>query len=234
MARSWRGEMAKWNEMDKGAHNGYQYYYFFSTSPTFVLCSILTSVHLKISDTSLSGHVVPSLWLSGVLSSEVDSLRPLPGLRQDHEDSNIDKHNRPFPSDTIVQEHLVVDHRNVQRGEHDKEHTRHREEQELVAPEVHRPRLQSLGHVEERPARVNQLPGEEEEDPRHGGVAGRAGAEDGVAGGRVGDVAVETQVSGLEAKDDESEGSEDAAGHDCPVDDHVDHEFGREDAILEL
>lgn len=133
-----------------------------------------------------------------------------------------------------MQEHLVVQHRNVQRGKHDKENTRHGEEQELVAPQMHRPRLEALGHVEQRPAGVDELPGEEKEDPRHGRVAGRASAEDGVAGWRVVDVAVEPQVAGFEAKDDEGEGSEDAAGHDGPVDDHVDHEFGSEDTIFEL
>ena len=80
-----------------------------------------------------------------------------------------------------MQKDNMVQSWNVQRRENDEENTSHCEEQELVTPKMLRPRLESLGHVKERPTEVDELPRKQEKDPSHGRVAGSSGAEDGVA-----------------------------------------------------
>lgn len=128
----------------------------------------------------------------------------------------------------------MVNHRNVQGAEHSEEDNRDGEEEELVAPEVGCPGLDAVGHVEQRAAKVDEFPREEEEYPRHGGVAGCAGAEHLVTLGGVRVVTVDAEVAAVEAEDDDGEGSDGAAGHDDAVDDHVEEEFGGKDAVFEL
>lgn len=123
---------------------------------------------------------------------------------------------------------------NVQDREDGEEYASDRPEQKLVAPEVARPRLEAVGHVEQRSAEIDQTPRKEKEDPGHGGEAGGAGAENGIAGLRVVVVAVGAEVAAAKAKNDDCEGAEDAACHDGAVDDHICEELGREDAIFEL
>lgn len=168
------------------------------------------------------------------LSSEVDALRPLPRLRQNHKHDDVHKDNSPLPADTGVLENDMVQLGNVQNREDREEDPSDRPEQELVAPKVARPRLEAVGHVEKGAAEVDQAPGEEEEDPGHGREACSAGAENGVAGLRVGVVAVGAEVAVAEAEDDDGEGAQDTAGHDGAVGDHVCEEFGGEDAVFEL
>lgn len=170
----------------------------------------------------------------GRLTSEVDALGPLPRLRQHHKHEDIDKDDSPLPADTSVLENDMVQLGNVQDREDSEEDAADRPEQELVAPQVGSPRLETVGHVEQRAAEVNQTPGEEEEDPGHGREAGGAGAEGRLAALRVDVVAVGAEVPVVEAEDDDCERAEDAAGCDGAVDDHVCEEFGCKDAIFEL
>lgn len=123
---------------------------------------------------------------------------------------------------------------NVQDREDGEEYARDRPEQKLVAPEVARPRLEAIGHVEQGTAEVDQTPSEEKEDPGHGGEAGGAGTEDGIAGLRVVVIAVGAEVAAAKFGNDDCEGAEDAACHNGAVDDHICEELGREDAIFEL
>lgn len=167
-------------------------------------------------------------------SSEVDALRPLPRLRQHHENDDIHKDDSPLPADTIVLENDVIQCGDVQNREDREEDAGDRPEQKLVAPQVACPGPEAIGHVEQGAAEVDKAPGEEEEDPGHGGEACGAGAEDRVADLRVVVVAVGAEVAVAEAEDDDRERAEDAAGHDGAVDDHVCEELGREDAVFEL
>lgn len=167
-------------------------------------------------------------------TSKVYTFRPLPrfSAQSPNEDGNED--HAPFPTDTSVQEDNMIQAWNVQRREHDEEYTNDCEEQELVTPKMLRPHLEALGHVEERPAEVDELPRKKEEDPGHGRVAGGSGAEDGIAFGGVLVVAVAAEVARVEAEDYNGEGAEDAACHEETVDDHVGEEFGCKDSVFQL
>lgn len=170
----------------------------------------------------------------GGRASKVHPLGPLPQLGTNHPHRDGHKNDGPLPRDTRVQEHNVIEAGDVDGRKDNDEDNGDGEEEEAVAPEVGGPGADAVGHVEEGAARVDELPGEEEKDPGHGGVRGGAGAEDVVADGRVGVVALVAELAAVEAKDDDGEGAEDAAGHEDSVDDHVEHEFGGEDAVFEL
>lgn len=167
-------------------------------------------------------------------SSEVDAFHPLPSLRKHHKHDDVHKNNGPLPADAGVLEDDMVQLGDVQHREDSEEDASDRPEQELVAPQVAHPGPEALGHVKQGAAEVDQAPGEEEEDPRHGGEAGGAGAEDGVTRLGVVVVAVGAEVAAAEAEDDDREGSEDAAGHDGAVDGHVCEELRRKDTVFEL
>lgn len=122
----------------------------------------------------------------------------------------------------------------VERREDNEEDSHNGPEQECVAPEVANPGFEAARHVKERAAEVDELPGEEQEDPSHGSVAGRTGAEDLVACKRVAVVTLLAEVAIVEAKDDDGEGAKDATSHENAVDKHVEEELGCEDAVFEL
>ena len=164
----------------------------------------------------------------------IHPLRPLPRLRAQHKHHHRNKHHRPLPANARVHKHNMVNDGNVQRPEHDEEDDGDGEEEEAVAPEVHAPGAEPAGHVEQRAPRVDELPREEQEDPRHGRVAGGARAEHVVARRRVLVVAVGAEVAVVEAEYHDGEGPDGAARHEDAVGDHVEQELGAEDAVFEL
>ena len=146
-------------------------------------------------------------------SAEVNSFSPLPSLNTDNPDKQGNKDHCPFPANACVQKDDVVETWNVQRREHQGKNDGDRKEQEAVSPQVVSPSLKSARHVEERATEVNQLPREEQEDPRHCCVACRAGAESLVTDIGVAVVAVCSQVSITKAKHDNGERTKNAARH---------------------
>ena len=165
----------------------------------------------------------------------MDPLCPLPRLSTNNEHDNGNEDDPPFPVNPGVHEDDGIQPRDVQRRKHNEEDNGNGEEEEAVPPQMVPPRADPpAAPVEEGPAEVDELPGEEQEDPRHGRVGRGAGAKDDVARRRVGVVAVGAQVAVAEGEDDGGEGAEDAASHEDAVDDHVEHEFGGEDAVAEL
>lgn len=162
-------------------------------------------------------------------------LPPLIRLSRGEEEQVRNNDNSPLPRNTLMHKNNGVDNRDIQRSDSNKETHGNRPEQERVAPETQGPLARALSDaVEEGAARVDELPGEEEEDPHHGRVAGGAGAEDVLAGVAVLEVAVVAEVAVVEAKEDDDEGAEEAGGHDEAVADEVGDEFGGEDAVFEL
>lgn len=104
-----------------------------------------------------------------------------------------------------MQKHNVVEPRDVDCREHKAEDDGDGEEEEFVAPEVRGPGAYALGHVEEGAAEVDELPGEQQEDPGHGSVAGGTGTEHLVAGRGVAVVAVHAKVAVVEAEEHDGE-----------------------------
>lgn len=170
----------------------------------------------------------------GSLSSKVNSLGPLPGLGTQSPNKDCDEDDGPFPANTGMQEDDMVKTGDVEGGKYDKEDAADGVEQELVSPEVSSPYFDALGHVKEGAAEIDEFPREEQEDPRHGGVAGSSGAEDGLARIAVLVVTVYTQVAVAKAEYHNGEGAQDAAGHEDAVDNHICEEFGGEDAVFKL
>ena len=112
-------------------------------------------------------------------------------------------------------EDTVVDDRDVQNRESENEASHDTEEEELVAPDIVHPLGEvALGvrlHLEEAPAEVHHLPGEEECEPSHASEGCGTGAEDSVASvgfGRIIVLCVAAcgEVSIAPAEHDESEG----------------------------
>lgn len=54
----------------------------------------------------------------------IHPLRPLPRLGAQEPYKDCDKHNTPLPANTLVQEHNVVQYRDIQRRENNKEDNR--------------------------------------------------------------------------------------------------------------
>ena len=115
--------------------------------------------------------------LSRLVAPAVRALGPLPGLSADEKDEDGDEDDGPLPGNAVVHEDDVVEDGDVEGGEDEDEDDGDGPEEEVVVPEVGGPRADAPGHVEERPPRVDQLPREEQEDPRDRRVARRPGPE---------------------------------------------------------
>ena len=100
--------------------------------------------------------------LSGSATKE-DSLGPFPGFNAHEEQDDLDGHDCPFPGDGLVLEDDVVQHGNVEDGEHGDPSRHDGPEEELIAPYIVHPLGEVfLGfglHAEERPAHIDHFPG---------------------------------------------------------------------------
>lgn len=176
--------------------------------------------------------------LLGAAAAVPDALGPLPALGAGEEEDELDDHDGPLPGDALVLEHLVVDHGDVHGGEDGDEADHDGPEQEAVHPDVADPARQdgpARGpEVEEGPARVHHLPGQEQGEPGQAGKGGGSGAEHQLALGRVLGVTVVTEFSVAETVDDHDEGGQTASRHPETVHGHVQKKFGGEDTDFEL
>lgn len=128
----------------------------------------------------------------------------------------------------------MVELRDVKRWNRHNKHDRDREEEELVAPEVLRPMLNTLLEIEEGPTSINQVPSEEQKNPSRGGVGGSTRSKDWLTRFREVVVASDTQVAIVEAVSDDSESAHDAGSLRETVYEHVCEEFWGEDAVFEV
>ena len=157
-----------------------------------------------------------------------------------------------------MQEHLVVNHGDVDNRERSEETSNNRlqnsreqsqlqirycsqstyPEQDLVGPQVLHPlsvRGVGLGvHPEHAPSHINHLPSKEETLPAEHGEARRASTEHGFAPFASVVATASTEITVSEAVDHEDEGGESDGAHDATDDNHVeDHLYRTESGQLE-
>ena len=175
--------------------------------------------------------------------------RGLPRLDAQHEDDQPAERQPPLPPDAPLLEHLGVQARDVHRRKHGDEADHDGPEEELVLPDVAE-EGERAGHegavlaaavaerveIKHAVAEVLELPGGDEDLPGELGEDGRAGAEDDVADVAAVAIAVDPEVplAVADAVDDDDEGEQRRRTHDQAVDQHVDDDLPREDALLRV
>lgn len=95
-------------------------------------------------------------------ATEKDTLSPFPGFNTQEEQNRLDNNNSPFPGDSRVLEHHIVDNGDIKDRNHGNKAGENRPEEELVTPDIICPLrevLLGLGlHAEERAAHVHHFP----------------------------------------------------------------------------
>jgi len=109
---------------------------------------------IKVSGKSFLLQIIVLATSLALLSAEIDSLSPLPGLDACKEENSFDEHDTPFPANASVLEHLVVDDRDIESREDSNESSNNSPEEEFVSPDVDSPLSEILRalrlHAEER------------------------------------------------------------------------------------
>lgn len=126
-----------------------------------------------------------------VLASEISPLQPLPALTSREKQDALDDNYSPFPRDALMLEDDMINDGNVQRGEDgDKAGNYSPKEERIlsaivpplvedVIPPIPAARVHRSGYLaEERPPKVDHLPGEEQGKPSQAHERCGTGAED--------------------------------------------------------
>lgn len=168
------------------------------------------------------------------------ALDGLPRLDGGDVDDDAAESDAPFPGDSAVLEHLLIDDWNVDNGEHDEQASDDGEEEEAVAPES-RDNGESLWravrrvgiHVEEGAGKVLDFPCGDEQQQCDCRVCGCARPEHHVAGVVVAFVTARAEVASAGTDvGDNGKGKETQGAHEEAVDELVGYELCAEDTLL--